>query len=573
MHVQPEPLRRAAPRGRCARTRPRRPSARRGRGPARAARAGAPGCRAARRPPSRAARRACGRARPARRAASAGSDLVPSSASRSRTSAPNGAVAATAIGSRQRAPRTGCGRSFASARAARLVVGAVDDQHAVQVVELVLHDPRGGQLRARARRGSPFASSPSIVTAGRALDRHEHLAQREAALVVDLGLLRALRDDRVDEHAVLALVDEHEHAPQDADLGRREARRPAPRASAPSCARRGAAGRRRPPRPRAPSCAGPGRRTGGSARARSGAAPRARARARAPARDRASSRRGRDRGRARARRASVTSVPASRSAQSDCGSTSTTAARPSRRIAGAAAASSAAARRASARGALSSRRAARDGGRAAAGAAPGRAAARPAGARPRGARRARGAAPRARGPETTTRDEVPERRVAELLAPRELQGEEPRDVVPRRVARTGSRPAGTSGRAPCPGASRPLRPASWVTSWNVRSSARKSGNASPVSASTTAATATPGKWWPLATICVPISAAAREDAKRSSAARSAPGFAAVSASRRIRSRPGHALLELRLEPLRAGADACELDGAALGAARPGAPRE
>ena len=89
-----------------------------------------------------------------------------------------------------------------------------------------------------------------------------------------------------------------------------------------------------------------------------------------------------------------------------------------------------------------------------------------------------------------------------------------------------------------PGASRPLLPASCVTSWNVRSSARKSGNASPASASTTAATATPGKWWPLATICVPISAAAGEVAKRSSASRRAPGFDAVSASSRIRSRPG-----------------------------------
>ena len=39
----------------------------------------------------------------------------------------------------------------------------------------------------------------------------------------------------------------------------------------------------------------------------------------------------------------------------------------------------------------------------------------------------------------------------------------------------GARPAGTSGRARGPGASRPLRPASCVTSWNVRSSARKSG--------------------------------------------------------------------------------------------------
>ena len=89
-----------------------------------------------------------------------------------------------------------------------------------------------------------------------------------------------------------------------------------------------------------------------------------------------------------------------------------------------------------------------------------------------------------------------------------------------------------------PGASRPLRPASCVTSWKVRSSARKSGSVSPVSASTTAASETPGKWWPLATICVPISTARSAAAKRSSASRSAPGLPAVSASSRIRSSSG-----------------------------------
>ena len=136
------------------------------------------------------------------------------------------------------------------------------------------------------------------------------------------------------------------------------------------------------------------------------------------------------------------------------------------------------------------------------------------------------------------RDEVAERRIAR--APRAARaparGIRRRRGGPRR--RAGSRPAGRSARARRPGASRPLRPASWVTSWNVRSSARKSGNARPVSASTTAATATPGKWCPFATICVPMSAAAREAANRSSASRSAPGLAAVSASSRIRSSPG-----------------------------------
>ena len=78
---------------------------------------------------------------------------------------------------------------------------------------------------------------------------------------------------------------------------------------------------------------------------------------------------------------------------------------------------------------------------------------------------------------------------------------------------TSCRAAWTIGRASgwnvctstCPGASRPLRPASCVISWNVRSSARKSGRPSPVSASTTAASSTPEKWCPFATICVPSS--------------------------------------------------------------------
>ena len=96
-------------------------------------------------------------------------------------------------------------------------------------------------------------------------------------------------------------------------------------------------------------------------------------------------------------------------------------------------------------------------------------------------------------PETTMRTRWRKSRVAELRAggrfPR--RGTRRPHAAPR--GRSGVSRAGTSGRAPRPGASRPLRPASWVTSWNVRSSARKSGSAMPVSASTTAARATPSK--------------------------------------------------------------------------------
>ena len=60
------------------------------------------------------------------------------------------------------------------------------------------------------------------MTAVATFHRHEDLPQREAALVVDLDVGRPLRDHRVHEHAILALVDEHEDAAEHADLGRRE---------------------------------------------------------------------------------------------------------------------------------------------------------------------------------------------------------------------------------------------------------------------------------------------------------------------------------------------------------------
>src|SRR5207245_483312 len=50
---------------------------------------------------------------------------------------------------------------------------------------------------------------------------------------------------------------------------------------------------------------------------------------------------------------------------------------------------------------------------------------------------------------------------------------------------------------------RPARPATWATSWKVRSAARKSGRWSPVSASTTPTTVTFGKSSPFAIIWVP----------------------------------------------------------------------
>jgi len=66
---------------------------------------------------------------------------------------------------------------------------------------------------------------------------------------------------------------------------------------------------------------------------------------------------------------------------------------------------------------------------------------------------------------------------------------------------------------------RPLRPDTWVRSWNVRSAARKSGMLSVVSAETTPTRVTSGKSWPLAIICVPTRMSI---SPRSSAARMRP---------------------------------------------------
>ncbi len=96
----------------------------------------------------------------------------------------------------------------------------------------------------------------------------------------------------------------------------------------------------------------------------------------------------------------------------------------------------------------------------------------------------------------------------------------------------------------------------------MRSSARKSGIPRPVSASTTAASATPAKWWPFATICVPTRTAR-------SAAANAPQHLGDRAG--LRDRVGveaealelrEVRLELPLQALRAGADPRELRRAA-----------
>ena len=62
-----------------------------------------------------------------------------------------------------------------------------------------------------------------MVTEVEPFDGDEHLAERETAFVLDLGLLRRARDHGVHEHAIFTVVDEDEDAAQDPDLRRREA--------------------------------------------------------------------------------------------------------------------------------------------------------------------------------------------------------------------------------------------------------------------------------------------------------------------------------------------------------------
>ena len=82
-----------------------------------------------------------------------------------------------------------------------------------------------------------------------------------------------------------------------------------------------------------------------------------------------------------------------------------------------------------------------------------------------------------------------------------------------------------------------------------------------MSASTTAASETPLKWWPFATICVPSSTARSVAANRSSAA----DGSRESASSRIELQLGQARRQFALEPLRAGPEPGELGRSTLGA--------
>ena len=104
------------------------------------------------------------------------------------------------------------------------------------------------------------------------------------------------------------------------------------------------------------------------------------------------------------------------------------------------------------------------------------------------------------------RRQPPERRQAGVAArSRLLGGRNARNrLTASRAGRDG--PSARSAARRGPAFRRGRRgPATWVRSWNVRSAARGSPSARPISASTTPTSVSCGKLWPLATICVPIS--------------------------------------------------------------------
>ena len=81
----------------------------------------------------------------------------------------------------------------------RLVRRAVEHEHAVEMVELVLADAGVEAFELEPEVGAACGSFAVTVTRRVPLDRHEEALEREAALVVDVGLVAARRDRGVDD--------------------------------------------------------------------------------------------------------------------------------------------------------------------------------------------------------------------------------------------------------------------------------------------------------------------------------------------------------------------------------------
>ena len=139
-------------------------------------------------------------------------------ASRSRTSAPIGAVAATAISHRKRDARP----QQRERLLAVLRVGAVDDQHAVEVVELVLHDAGGVPLELEAHVVAVLDPCPRSSASSGARPARARPAARGNPRRPTRPPRRARRS-RVDDGArPPSLRLEDEEAAEHADLGRGE---------------------------------------------------------------------------------------------------------------------------------------------------------------------------------------------------------------------------------------------------------------------------------------------------------------------------------------------------------------
>ena len=117
----------------------------------------------------------------------------------------------------QRAPRTGCGLSLASAarRDSSSVRSMISTPSRWSSSCWTTRDAGSSSSNVT---GSPFVSTPSIVTdVARSTGTSTSRSERQPSSSIS-RVLRALRDRRIDEHAILALVHEDEQPPQDADL-------------------------------------------------------------------------------------------------------------------------------------------------------------------------------------------------------------------------------------------------------------------------------------------------------------------------------------------------------------------
>src|SRR6266511_3928848 len=137
-------------------------------------------------------------------------------ARRSSTSAPKGAVAATAnFISADDEPGPQSRERFAASLGRR----AVQDRRSVEMVELVLHDARGRSFEV-VRDLVPVRIAPFDPHRGVPLDGHRHPLNGKAAFIVDLGFVAAPDDLRVDEHGHFVLIPgKDEHAAEHSDLG------------------------------------------------------------------------------------------------------------------------------------------------------------------------------------------------------------------------------------------------------------------------------------------------------------------------------------------------------------------